>query len=401
MLHPDRETHIAYRGGYRQAARLVRVGASTERLALPEDSEWTLEPDASGALDFIQVAPLDARPLEDREVRVAVEAAGLNFWDVFRALGLIEEGVLGGEVCGRVIEVGADVSSVAVGDRVVALAFGTFRSEMVTREEMVAHAPAGVALTDLATIPTVFVSAALSYDLAELKVGERVLIHAGAGGVGLAAIQMAQAAGAEVYATASAPKQAYLRSLGVKHVFDSRSTRFGQEIMEATGGEGVDVVLNSLTGEGFIDASLSCLAEGGRFVELARVDILTEEEMAAARPDVKYFILMLDVLKEDAPAVPGDALRRVMRQLEAGEIRPLVHTRWPMAEAGAAMKFMRAARHTGKIVLAASPLDDGAVAGGQDVSGDGRTWGYRVRGGGLAGGKRGGGYCVEWSEGTG
>ena len=97
-----------------------------------------------------------------------------------------------------------------------------------------------------------------------------MLIHAGAGGVGLAAIQLAQAAGAEVFATASAPKQAYLRSLGVEHVFDSRSTAFGREVLEATNGDGVSIVLNSLTGEGFIEASLSCLAQGGRFVEMAR-----------------------------------------------------------------------------------------------------------------------------------
>ena len=145
-------------------------------------------------------------------------------------------------------------------------------------------------------------SAALSFELSGLEAGERVLIHAGAGGVGLAAIQLVQAAGAEVFATASAPKQAYLRSLGVAHIFDSRQTNFGREILEATDGAGVDVVLNSLTGEGFIEASLSCLRHGGRFVELARRDILSEEEMAAVRPDVAYDILELDVLKKTEPA---------------------------------------------------------------------------------------------------
>ena len=121
------------------------------------------------------------------------------------------------------------------------------------------------------------------------------------------------------------------------------------------------MVLNSLTGEGFIESSLSCLAKGGRFVELAQVDILTEEEMAAARPDVAYFIVMLDDIKEDAPEVAGNALRRVMKGLEAWELSPLVHTRWSMAEAGSAMKFMRAARHTGKIVLATPPVQTGRL----------------------------------------
>ena len=361
LMYPDSETHIAYRLGLRQAARLVRTGADTEKLTLPEGSRWFLEPDAGGALEGLQVLGSPERSLEPREVRVAVEASGLNFWDLFRALGLIDEGILGGEMCGHVLEVGSDVTSVSVGDRVVALAFGTFSSEAVMREEMVAPAPPDVPTSQLATIPTVFVSAALSYDLAKLKAGERVLIHAGAGGVGSAAIQLAHAAGAEVFATASVTKQAYVRSLGVKHVFDSRQTLFGQEILEATGDEGVHVVLNSLTGEGFIEASLSCLAHGGRFIELARVNIYTEEEMAAARPDVDYHILELDTLKEQDPERPGAALKTVMKQLEAGELTPLVHSRWSMTEAVSAMQFMRAARHIGKIVFTNSPLETGRL----------------------------------------
>ena len=361
LMYPDPETHVAYRFGRRQAARLVRDGDGTDRLAPPDDSGWLLEPDAGGSLEHMRVGPLPARPVGPGDVRVAVEASGLNFWDVFRSIGLIGEGLLGGEFCGRILEVGSDVSTVAVGDLVVGLAFGTFGSETVTSEAMVAPAPAGIPVTELATMPTAFVSAVLSYDFSGLEPGERVLIHAGAGGVGLAAIQWAHAAGAEVFATASARKRAYLRSIGVKHVFDSRTTAFGDEILEATGGAGVDVVLNSLTGEGFIEASLSCLANGGRFVELARVDIWSEEEMAAARPDVAYHILKLDVLKEDFPDEPGDALRRVMKRLEAGEIEPIVHSRWSLTEAGPAMDFMRAARHIGKIVLSASPLETGRL----------------------------------------
>ncbi|MCY4487972.1 MAG: SDR family NAD(P)-dependent oxidoreductase [Deltaproteobacteria bacterium] len=361
LLYPDAETHVAYRRGSRRAARLVRAGAGMERLALPDEPGWVVSPDPGGVLEGLDVEPVPARALEPREVRVAVEAAGLNFWDVFRSLGFIQEGLLGGEMCGHVLETGSEVTAVEPGDRVVGLGFGTFTPEVVTREEMVALAPEGMPLTALATLPTAFVSAALSYELAELKAGDRVLIHAGAGGVGLAAIQLAQAAGAEGFTTASAPKQAYLRSLGVTHVFDSRSTAFGKEVLDATGGAGVGVVVNSLTGEGFIDASLSCLARGGRFVELARRDILSEEEMAAVRPDVAYFILELDVLKSDDPARAGTALNKVMEQLAAGEVRPLIHSRWPLAETGEAMRFMRAARHVGKIVLAAPPLANGGL----------------------------------------
>ena len=356
LLYPDSENHIAYRSGSRKVARLVRPDAAAERLPLPEDSDWVLAPNRSGIFDKPEVKPLPPRTLEPKEVRVAVDAAGLNFWDVFRSLGFIEEGDLGRELCGHVVGIGSEVSNVSIGERVVGLGFGAFGPEMVTHEELVAPAPPGMSVSALATVPSAFVSAALSYKFSGLEAGERVLIHAGAGGVGLAAIQLAQAAGAEVFATASAPKQALLRSLGVKHIFDSRQTKFGEEILEAAGGEGVHVVLNSLTSEGFIDASLSCLAHGGRFVEMARRDILSHEEMAAVRPDVSYDILELDVMKKTDPATVGVVLRDVMARIAVGELGPVIHSRWPLAEAGAALDFMRSARHVGKIVLTPPPL---------------------------------------------
>ena len=361
LLFPDSESHIAHRQGRRQVARLVRAAAGTERLTLPEETDWVLAPDEGGATAALKAQPLAARTLGSKEVRVAVEASGLNFLDVFRAMGLVEEGLLGEEFCGQVVETGSEASAVSVGDRVVGFAFGTFGPEVVTQEELVAPAPPGFSASALATIPSVFVTSVLSYELAGLKSGDKVLIHAGAGGVGLSAIQLAQAAGAEVFATASALKQDYLRSLGVKQVFDSRSTAFGQDILDATDGAGVDVVLNSLTGEGFIEASLACLAQGGRFVELARRDILSEAEMAALRPDVGYSILDLYILKEQDPAHPGTALREVLERVASGELTPLRHTKWPMAETSAAMDFMREARHIGKIVLTTSPFRTGRL----------------------------------------
>ena len=360
LLHPDAETHIAHRFGRRQGARLVRTAAVTDRLALPEEPGWMLEPDAGGSLDAIRVVPEPQQPLEPGQLRAAIEAFGLNFRDVFIAIGLVDD-FMGGEFCGRVLEVGDGVSSVAVGDRVVGMTFKNFGSETVTLERMVVPAPPGFSATELATIPTAFVSAALSFELSGLNAGDRVLIHAGAGGVGLAAIQLARAAGAEVFATASARKRDYLRALGVEHVFDSRTTAFGEDILAATGGAGVDMVLNSLTGEGFIEASLSCLAQGGRFVEMGRVDILSEDEMAAARPDVAYAILKIDVLKEEEPARAGEILRGVMARLSAGELAPLIHARWPVAEAGRAMKCMQGARHIGKLVFTNSPLARGRL----------------------------------------
>ena len=304
-------------------------------------------------------------------------------------------GHLGSEFCGRIREVGSRVTTVSPGDRVVGLAFGAMGSEAVTLEELVAPAPPKLPTAALATMPEVFVTAALSFELTGLEAGDRVLIHAGAGGVGLAAIQLAQAAGAEVFATASAPKREYLRSLGVKHVFDSRQTTFGKDILEVTGGTGVNVVVNSLTGEGFIEASLSCLAKGGRFVELARRDILSKEEMSETRPDVAYSILELDVLKVQHPARPGAALRQVMRRLETGELKPLIHAMWPLSETRSAMAFMRGARHIGKIILAAPPLREGGLRQDRTYLVTGGLGGIGCRGGTVACGSRGADHRAE------
>ncbi len=362
LLHPDDETQVAYRLGRRQTARLVRVADVPGRLPLPDGSSWTVRPGAGGAVGELGIDPLPERALEPRDVRVAIDAVGLNFLDILVALGVFED-ELGAEFCGRVIEIGEDVTAFAVGERVVGLTLSGFGTEAVTREEMVAPAPEGLPVAALATIPAAFVSALLSFEAVQLKAGDRVLIHAASGGVGQAAVQLAQAAGAEVFATASAPKQASVRALGVEHVFDSRQTAFGHEILDATGGEGVDVVLNSLTGPGFIDASLSCLKVGGRFAEMAVLDILTEEEMASRRPDVSYFTLRLDLLKEHQPEVPGRALRGVMERVAAGELGPLSHVRWPLAEAETAIRYMQAARHVGRIVLTNSALESGRLRG--------------------------------------
>ena len=144
FLYPDPENHIVYRAERRQVARLVRGESGPERLALPEGFNWVLAPDPAGVFDRPFVQQLPERALEPHEVRVAVEAAGLNFWDVFRSLGFIEEGLLGREMCGHIVEVGEDVSNVSVGDHVVGMGFGAFGPDMITHEELVAEGPGRV-----------------------------------------------------------------------------------------------------------------------------------------------------------------------------------------------------------------------------------------------------------------
>ena len=363
LLFADSETLIAHRGGVRRAARLIRPGADDPRLVLPEDPDWVVGPeDPEAGLTTLRAKPRPRPDLEPGEVRVAVEAMGLNFVDALMSIGAVSTGgEIGRELVGRVLETGEEVDGLATGDLVAGMGFGSFTPEIVTHAALVAPAPAGLSTAALATVPICFVTADLAFRTADLQAGERVLIHAGAGGVGLAAIQLAQAAGAEVLATASAAKQSFLRSLGVAHVFDSRETAFGDEILDATDGEGVHVVLNSLTSEGFIEASLACLDSGGRFVEIGKRGIWSEQEMSASRPDVAYSVLDVDALKRTDPVRAGASLAQVMDRLAAGELSPLPHTVWPFCEIESAMDAMRAARHIGKNVLRMPPLAGGGL----------------------------------------
>ncbi|MCY4584033.1 MAG: SDR family NAD(P)-dependent oxidoreductase, partial [Chloroflexi bacterium] len=362
MLHPDRETHIAYRAGQRQAMRLVRWPSGSPRATIPEEPQWRLVRDPGGQLEELKAERFEPSVPGPGEIRVAVAAAGLNFHDVLLAMGVFDEDTpLGGEMCGRVVATGTGVTGVGVGDRVAGFALGAFGPEAAALEELVAPAPPAIRSAELATVPVTFVTAALALEMAGLEAGQRVLVHAAAGGVGQAAIQLARLAGAEVFATASAAKRAYLRALGVEHVFDSRSTTFAEELLEVTGGHGVDVVLNSLTGEGFVEASLSCLGPQGRFVEIGKRNVWSAERVATARPDVDYHVLALDQLLEEESARVGVVLRSVMARLSTGELEPIPYTAWPIAEAGKAMAFMQSGRHVGKLVLTMPPLARGRL----------------------------------------
>ena len=362
LLRFDDENQIAYRSAGRHVARLVRSRDVPARVSLPDEGSWRIEQDPDRGFANLRARAASLPVAGAGEVRASVAAAGLNFFDVMAGMEIVGgDGSLGVEFCGRLLSVGPDVAGLSPGDTVVGFGLGTFASEVVTLAELVTPVPSGLTVAEAATVPAAFVTADLAFDLARLAAGERVLVHAGAGGVGQAAIQLARAAGAEVYATASAAKQEHLRSRGVEHVFDSRTTEFGQQILQATGGAGVSVVLNSLTGPGFIEASLACLETGGRFIELGKRDVWSEEAMAAARPDIVYQIMELDRITALEPQRVGTALRSVVERIESGVLAPLDYSAWPLGRAGAAMEHMRAGRHLGKIVLTGPPLGSGRL----------------------------------------
>ncbi|HLU25285.1 MAG TPA: SDR family NAD(P)-dependent oxidoreductase, partial [Longimicrobiales bacterium] len=359
LLAADGEEQVALRAGSRLAARLVRYGAggagSTRVPGLPEDGRpFELYTEKPGVLDGLRFRPVTRRSPGPGEVEIEVVAVGLNFRDVLNALGEYPGGPipLGIECAGVVTAVGEGVEGYSVGDAVMAFAPGSFRSHVVAPVEWVIHKPVGLSFVEAATIPSAFGTAWYTlYRLAGLRAGERVLIHAAAGGVGMAAVQLAQRAGAEIFATAGSPaKRALLRSLGVQHVMNSRTLDFAEEVKRITGGRGVDVVLNSLADE-FIPRSLEVLAEDGRFIEIGKRGIWDPARVAEVKPRATYHVVDLGAALEQEPELIQELLKGLAAAFAAGELEPLPVRTFPMQNAVDAFRFMAQARHVGKIVL--------------------------------------------------
>ncbi|MBS0641989.1 MAG: SDR family NAD(P)-dependent oxidoreductase, partial [Proteobacteria bacterium] len=369
LLAKAAEPQLAWRDGTWHTPRLLPARAGG-RLARPT-GDVRLDIGVKPTPEALRLIPLALDPPRAGEVMVAVHAAGLNFRDVLNTLGLYpgDAGALGAECAGEVIAVGPGVDTLAPGDAVFGFAEAGFASRCISPASLLRRVPDGIDFAAAASLPVAFCTAQACFELAGLRAGQRVLIHAGAGGVGLAAIQLARAIGTEVLATASAAKRPFLHRYGVAHVFDSRSTSFAAEVLAATDGQGVDVVINSLTGPGFVEASLSVLAKGGQFVEISKRDTWSFEQMSAKRPDVRYHLFALDEWLWDAPDRVARLLDLTLDGLAAGRITPPPRRCFTLNEAPAAMRLMQRAGHIGKIVLTvdhAEPRRDGAylVTGG-------------------------------------
>ncbi|HEX3173697.1 MAG TPA: SDR family NAD(P)-dependent oxidoreductase, partial [Solirubrobacterales bacterium] len=328
------------------------TAAQTDRL-LPPPGPWRLDSRKVGTLEGLELVPNpDAlEPLGPRQVRVAVRAAGLNFRDVLIALGLYPgEAQIGSEAAGLVTEVGAEVHDLRPGERVMGSIGGCFGPLAVADRQTIVPIPPGWSFEQAASVPTVFLTASYALrDLARLGAGERVLVHAGAGGVGMAAVQLARHLGAEVFATASPGKWEALHAAGVDedHIASSRDCDFGESILVQTGGEGVDVVLNSLAGEQ-VDVSLGLLPRGGRFLEMGKTDVRDSDRVAAEHPEVEYRAFDL---AEAGPARMGQMLAEAVGLLEDGTLRHLPVASWSVHRAPEAFRHLREGRNVGKVVL--------------------------------------------------
>ncbi|RKN11895.1 SDR family NAD(P)-dependent oxidoreductase [Streptomyces radicis] len=347
------EARLTGEGAEPLAPRLVRA-ARGDRL-VPPPGTWRLDAGGGGTLENLRLVgcPEADAPLEPGQVRIDVRAAGLNFRDVLIALGMYSGEAapwLGDEVAGTVLETGPGVARLAPGDAVMGMVPRGFATRTVADARLLTRLPDGWSPEEGAGVSVVFLTAWLGLrELAGLRAGRRVLIHAGAGGVGMAAIQVARHLGAEVFATASEGKWGTLRELGLDddHIASSRTLDFREAFLAATGGEGVDVVLNALSGE-FIDASLELLPRGGHFLEMGKADIRDPETVAAAFPGVSY--QAFDLL-EAGPDRIADLIAAVRELFVAGALSPLPVHAFDMRSAPEAFRFVSQAKHIGKVVL--------------------------------------------------
>jgi myxalamid-type polyketide synthase MxaB len=357
IWNADREQQVALRGGMRRVARLTRSHTTEPGdhvRTVPANQPYRVDIQSRGILDQLALSPDVLRQPGTSEVQIEVRAAGLNFRDVLNALGTYPgpAGPLGLECSGRITAVGEGVTNLKVGQDVVAIASPAFASSVTAAADYVVPKPETLGFEEAATIPVAFLTAHYGlHHLAKLKAGDRVLIHAAAGGVGLAAVQIALRAGAEIFATAGSPqKREVLTSLGVHHVMNSRTLDFADDILKVTSGRGVDIVLNSLAGD-FITKSMSILAPGGRFIEIGKADLWTDERVAQFKPGITYRAFDLLQIAQEDPGLVHSMLATLIEDISTGTLKPLPRQVFQIGHVVGAFRYMAQAKHIGKVVL--------------------------------------------------
>ncbi|MFG2004663.1 SDR family NAD(P)-dependent oxidoreductase [Spirillospora sp. NPDC048911] len=351
------EAQLALRGGACLVPRMTPASPADHRLEPPAAGAHRLGIPVKGTLENLTWVPCPAveAPLTSGQVRIAVQAAGLNFRDVTIALGLVDgtafDAGIGSEGAGMVLEVADDVTGLAPGDRVMGAFTGAFGGVAVTDHRLLTPIPDGWNYAEAASVPTAFLTAYYAlFRLVRLEKGQRILIHAAASGVGMAAVQLAKHAGAEIYATASPAKWPVLRALGLddEHLASSRDLEFADKFLESSGGRGVDVVLNSLA-HTFVDASLRLLPGGGDFLEMGKTDVRDRRQVAAGHPGVDY--RAFDVFGATGMDLLQELSRDVMELFTDGRVRLNPITVRDIRDARTAFREMSQGRHVGKLVL--------------------------------------------------
>jgi NADPH:quinone reductase-like Zn-dependent oxidoreductase len=393
----DAEDELALHGELRYVHRLLPVSPTTlhgmGRQILPGAEPFRIELQRPGILESLSPRPLARVAPRPNEVEIEVAAAGLNFKDLMHAMGMIPRDavtdsagarLLGLECAGRVLAVGEAVSDFAIGDEVVAIGARSLATHLTIDERFVARKPAHLSMEQAATIPIAFVTAFYSlHTLGAMQPGERVLIHSAAGGVGLAAVQLALRAGAIVFATAgTAEKRELLSALGVPHVMDSRSLAFADEILELTKGEGVDLVLNSLAGEA-IDKNLSILRPFGRYIEIGLIDIYRNRKlgMRPLRENISLFAVDLSRIFDQRADLPRSLLKQVLGSFASHELHPLPHRVFPITRLVDAFRNMAQARHVGKLIVSIGDHEGLPVQQAPRASSIDADAGYLITGG--------------------
>ncbi len=367
----DNEDEVIIGGSSRRVARVHAFDTSPSPIKTRND-KVSLDFSVPGSFKNLHWKRSNILPPSSGEIAIDVRAAGLNFRDVMYAMGLLpdealEDGfagpTLGMELSGVVSAVGPDVDKFQVGDEVIAFSPQSFANRAVTSQLAVMHKPAELSFEAAATIPAAFFTVYHSLvELAALQSGERILIHGGAGGVGIAGIQIAKQIGAEIFATAGTQeKRDFVKLLGADHVFDSRSLNFADQILEITHGEGIDVVLNSLAGEA-VTRNLEILRPFGRFIELGKRDFY-ENNRVGLRPfrhNIRYFAVDADQIMALRPDLAAASFSRLIEMFQNRVLAPLPMTIFPAASAAEAFRYMQHSKQIGKVVIRMNDLPESA-----------------------------------------
>ena len=350
------EDQVALRKDSRYVPRLIpnsqAIATETQLLKMPSQP-FRLTITSRGTLENLTLEPTPRRSPAPGEVEIRVLATGLNFRDVLITLDIYPGmPVMGGDCAGEIVAVGEGVENLKIGEPVIALAPGSFSQYVTVSSTLVAPKPDFLTFEQAAAIPVNFLTAYYAlHHLAKIAPGDKILIHAAAGGTGMAAVQIAQQAGAEVFATASSPKWDALKAMGVKHIMNSRTLEFAGQIMEKTQGKGVDIVLNSLTSGEFIAKSVSVVSPQGRFVEIAKRGVWESTEMATLRSDISYSVLDLVKVSQDQPQLIKSLLGELIDKFNNGLFKLPPLTVFSMEEVVSAFRYMQQAKHIGKIIV--------------------------------------------------